>query len=243
MPFRLLSLDELAEYLHLSRPDIEVLVKRQEIPFEKRGDRVMFRKQEIEAWASQRILGLEDKRLDEYHQKSTHGTRDLFESGPILPALLKAEHIAAAMAAKTRASLLRELVAVAESTGLVMDARELLKSLEEREGLCSTALPGGLAVPHPRYHQAYLFETSFIAVGRTLQGIHFGAPDGQPTDLFFLICCQDDRFHLHGLARLCLMVQKTELLSKLREAEDAAAMHECLMACEQEALQGKTPAA
>ena len=236
MPFRELGLEEVADYLHLTQADVRALLKNQEIPHEQRGGRMVFRKREIETWASQRILGLGEKRLAEYHQKSTQGTRHLLADGVLLPRMLKPEYIGATLAAKTRASLLRELVSLAESTGLVMDPRELLKSLEEREALCSTALPGGMAVPHPRHYQHYLFEGSFIVVGRALQEIHFGGPDGQPTDLFFLICCQDDRFHLHTLARLCLMAQKTEMLACLREAPDAAAMYECLVTCESEAL-------
>jgi excisionase family DNA binding protein len=239
MPFRTFTPDEVAKYLHLSRADVDTLVKRGEIPFEKRGDRVVFRRLEIDAWASQRILGFCEKGLADYHRKTTHGTHDIFESGCIMPLLLKEEHIAPAMAAKTRSSALRELVALADSTGLVMDSREMLRSLEEREALCSTALPGGIAVPHPRHHEHYRFESSFIIMGRTLQEIHFGAPDGQPTDLFFLLCCQDDRYHLHTLARLCLMAQKTDLLAQLRAATDAAAMHAVVLASEQQALESK----
>jgi len=70
-------------------------------------------------------------------------------------------------------------------------------------------------------------------LGRTVQPIHYGAPDGRPTDLFCLLCCQDDKLHLHTLARLCLVAQKTELLSQLRAAPDAAALHECLLAAEE----------
>jgi excisionase family DNA binding protein len=237
MPFRELNVEEAAQYLHLARADLETLAKRGEIPFEKRGDRLVFRRKEIDAWASQRIMGFADRGLAEYHKKSTHGTREILASEAILPAMVKLEHIAPAMAAKTKSSLLRELVLLAGSTGLVADPRDLLKSLEEREALCSTGLPGGLAIPHPRYHEHYMFEDSFIIVGRTLQEIHFGAPDGRSTDLFFLLCCQDERLHLHLLARLCLVAMKTEVLAGLRDAADAEAMHHCLTACEAEALQ------
>ena len=128
--------------------------------------------------------------------------------------MLEAGAIASAMTSKTKASVLRDLVALAEKTGNLCDPKTLLASLEAREELCSTAVPGGFALPHPRSHDPYLFETSFIVVGRPVQEIHFGAPDGQPTHLFFLICCQDDRLHLHTLARLCLIVQKTKLLDQ-----------------------------
>ena len=68
MPFQLLNLDGVANYLHLTPADIEQRVKNREIPFEKRGDRIVFRKSEIDAWASQRILGLPGQRLADYHR-------------------------------------------------------------------------------------------------------------------------------------------------------------------------------
>jgi mannitol/fructose-specific phosphotransferase system IIA component (Ntr-type) len=140
------------------------------------------------------------------------------------------------MAAKTKASVLRELAAQAGRTGRLNNPKDLQDSLEAREELCSTGMPGGFALPHPRVPDPYLFETSFIVLGRTVQEIHFGAPDGQPTKLFFLVCCQDDRLHLHTLARICLMARKTAVVDQLRQCPDAAAMHACLLAAEQEAL-------
>ena len=236
MPFQLLNLDGVANYLHLTPADVEQRVKNREIPFEKRGDRIVFRKSEIDAWASQRILGLPGQRLADYHQKSPRHARKILTHETILPEMLRAGAIASAMTSKTKASVLRDLVALAGKTGSLCDPKNLQASLEAREELCSTAVPGGFALPHPRSHDPYLFETSFIVVGRPIQEIHFGAPDGQPTHLFFLICCQDDRLHLHTLARLCLMAQKTAILDQLRQCPDAASMHTCLLTAEEEVL-------
>lgn len=241
MQYQLLNLEEVARYLHLTDADVERRVKDRKIPFEKRGDRVVFSKRDIDAWASQRILGLSEERLEEYHRKSTRGTREFLPQQAILPEMLDRGAVDSAMTSKTKGSVLRDLVALAEKTGQVTDPKELLESLETREELCSTALPGGLAIPHPRFHQPYLFESSFIVVGRPIQEIHFGAPDGKPTDLFFLLCCQDDRIHLHTLSRLCMMALKTEMLSQLRAAPDAAAMRDCIIAAEQEVLAGGKP--
>jgi PTS system nitrogen regulatory IIA component len=243
MPYQLLNLEEVARYLHLTDADVEWRVKNREIPFEKRGGRVVFSKRDIDAWASQRILGLTEERLVEYHRKSTHGTREFLPHEAIIPEMLGLGAVNSAMESKTKSSVLRDLVALAEKTGQVTDAKELLESLETREELCSTALPGGLAIPHPRFHQPYLFESSFIVVGRPIQEIHFGAPDGEPTDLIFLLCCQDDRIHLHTLSRLCMMALKTEMLSQLRAAPDATAMRDCIIAAEQEVLAEQKPSA
>jgi excisionase family DNA binding protein len=242
MPHRVFSVEEAAEYLHLTATDVQQRVKDREIPFEKRGDRVVFRKRDIDMWASQRILGLSENKLADYHHKSTRGIREYLPQEAILPDLLERGAIDSAMKAKTKASVLRELVGLAEKTWQVCDARELLASLEAREQLCSTGVPGGLALPHPRFQQPYLFESSFIVVGRPIQEIHFGAPDGRPTDLFFLICCQDDRLHLHTLARLCLMAVKTDVIAQLRQAPDANSMRDCLFEAERAVLPNRKEA-
>jgi len=243
MPYQLLNLEEVARYLHLTDADVERRVKDRKIPFEKRGERVVFRKRDIDAWASQRILGLPEQRLEEYHRKTTRATREFLPQEVILPEMLGRGAVDSAMTSKTKGSVLRDLVALAEKTGQLTDAKALLESLETREELCPTALPGGLAIPHPRFHQSYLFESSFVVVGRPIQAIHFGAPDGQLADLFFLLCCQDDRMHLHTLSRVCLMAQKTEMLAQLRAAPDAMTMRDCIIAAEQEVLADRKPSA
>jgi nitrogen PTS system EIIA component len=244
MPYRSFGIEEVARYLHLSRADLDRLVKDRDIPFERHGPRLVFRKAEVDAWASQRILGLQGPRLAEYHQKSSRGARQTAPNEAIMPEMIQAEFIQPALTAKTKASVLRQMVALAEKTGRVYDPQALLHGLEAREALCSTGVPGGLALLHSRDPEPYLIETPFLVLGRTIQQIPFGAPDGRSTDLFFLIGCPEARPHLHTLARLCLMAQKTDLLVNLRQAADAAAMYDCLLAAEKVVLENRrhTPA-
>lgn len=232
MPHRTFGVEEVARYLHLSRPDIELLVKNQDIPFERRGARLVFRKLEIDAWASPRVLGLQGGRLAEYHEQTSRDARPLLTQEALLPGMILSEFVEDALPAKTKASVLRAMTALANRTGRVSDPAELLAGLTAREALCSTGLPGGWALLHTRNPETYLFEAPFILLGRTVQTIPFGAPDGLPTDLFFLVACPDDRLHLHTLARLCLMVQKTELLAQLRAAPDADALHRVVLEAE-----------
>jgi excisionase family DNA binding protein len=236
MSHQTLSVEELAEYLHLTAPDIAQRIKGNEIPHQKRGQRVVFSKDEIDLWASQRLLRLPEQRLAEYHRQSTRDTRAFHPGQALLPEMILPGYIAPAMEAKTKSSVLHELAGLAETTGKLNNARDLIASLEARESLCSTGMPGGFALPHPRLPDPYLFESSFIVLGRTLQEIHFGAPDAQPTRLFFLICCQDDRLHLHTLARICLIARNTGILAELRELPDGAAMRAALLAAEEAAL-------
>jgi len=242
MPYRTFGVEEVARYLHLSTADIGRLVKNQAIPFERHGSRLVFRRVEVDAWASQRILGLEGRRLAEYHQKSSSDTREILPREAMMPELIRPEFIDPALAAKTKASVLRAMSALAGKTGRVCDPSGLLAGLEARESLCSTGLPGGLALLHARFPEPYLFESPFIVLGRTVQEIPFGAPDGRGTRLFFLLGCPDDRLHLHTLARLCLMAQKTEVLAELLDAAAAAAMHQRILAAEVAVLERRREA-
>lgn len=232
MPHRTLTTEELTEYLHLLPGDVERLMRETDIPHTTRGGRTVFQRSEVDEWASKRILGLPGKRLDAYHAKSVRGTREIFPHLAVIPELLRPNYIDLALPSKTRSSVLRDVVAVAERTGRVLDARELLASVKERESLYSTALPGGLALLHARHHTAYRFEGSFIVLGRTIQPVPFGAPDGRPTQLFFLICCEDERIHLHTLARLCMIALKTDLVTSLLNAHTPDAAYEAFVKAE-----------
>jgi PTS system nitrogen regulatory IIA component len=81
-----------------------------------------------------------------------------------------------------------------------------------------------------------MFEDSFVALGRSIGFIPFGAPDGRTSNLFFLVCSQDEKIHLHMLARLSMLCHHTSVLLDLAEAESADGMYEALVAAEQEVL-------
>lgn len=232
MPHTRFNLNEAAEYLHLSVSDLESLVKRREIPFDQVGQRYVFRRSDIDAWASQRLLGFNHGRLEAYHRKSSARMHDLSRTSAIIAELLKPSWIRAELASRTKSSIIRDMVDLADATGLLNDKPGLLTSIIEREKLCSTALSGGLAILHGQYHEPYQSEDSFVVLGRTVQPVPFGSPDGRTTDLFFLVCCQDDRIHLHVLARICMLCQQTPLLMILREAQTADAMYEAIVSQE-----------
>lgn len=237
MPYRVFNLAEVAEYLHLPVAEVKKLVHDREIPFDHKAGREVFRKKLIDAWASQRILGLRGGSLQAYHKRSSARAHDLSKQHAILPELLKPEYVNPAMTSRTKASVIRDMIELAVRTNLVANPKDLLATVEQRERLCSTALGGGMALLHPEHQEPYMFEDSFVVVGRTIQPIPFGSPDGTTSDVFFLVCCQDDRTHLHVLARLCMMCHHTSVLMEIRDAESAKALHEAILASEREVIQ------
>ncbi len=232
MSHREFSPDEVAEYLHVSKANIELLIRRKEIPFVLKGGRAVFRQDDIDAWASRRILGLSGEQLTDYHKTSSTKAHNLSARHAIISELVEVTHIDPALKSKTKSSVIRDMVQLAERTGLLNYPEDLLTGIQERERMCSTALAGGIALLHTANHEPYLSEDSFIVLGRAYQPIPFGSPDGRTTDIFFLLCAQDDRTHLHILARICMMCYHTNMLMDLREASDAESMFGILESAE-----------
>lgn len=238
MSYREFNLDEVAEYLHVSKANIELLTRRKEIPFDTKGGRAIFRQDEIDSWASRRILGLSGEQLTDYHKTSSAKAHDLSAKHAIIPELvLNDSFIDPSLKSKTRSSVIRDMVKLAERTELLNYPDDLLTGIQEREKMCSTALAGGIALLHSANHEPYLSEDSFIVLGRAAHPIPFGSPDGRTTDIFFLLCAQDDRTHLHILARICMMCYHTNVLMDLRDASDAREMLAVLTKAEIEIIE------
>jgi PTS system nitrogen regulatory IIA component len=132
--------------------------------------------------------------------------------------------------------VLEELVAVAERSWQVYDPQAILQALKQREEMGSTALESGVAIPHPRRPLPNAVGESIIAYGRTTTGIPFGGPHGILTDIFFLVCCQDDRTHLRVLARLSRLLLRPGFLDELRASETSAETYHLLESEERELL-------
>jgi excisionase family DNA binding protein len=236
VPHTVFNVEEVADYLHIKKSDVDQLVRAAEIPFQKTGNRVVFRRSEVDAWASQRILGLPKRALTEYHKNSTARARTVSDTDHVIPQFLQPQYIEPRLEAKTKAAIVRDMVDLAERTDLVNNAAELLASVREREQLGPTALAGGMAVLHPGHHDPYLFEESFVVLGRAVRPVPFGSPDGGTTDVFFLVCCQNDKLHLHVLTRICMMCHHTSVLQQIRQARRPHAIYDCLLEAEKEVV-------
>jgi mannitol/fructose-specific phosphotransferase system IIA component (Ntr-type) len=154
----------------------------------------------------------------------------------LIASYLALEAIDLNLPARSRTSVLRELVVLVARTGLLYDPEGLAAALEERESMGATALAGGIAFPHPRRPMPYAAAEPLLALARVPAGIPFGARDGNLTDLFVLICAPSDTMHLGLLARLAMMFN-TNLANELRAADDTHTALELLLATERTLLE------
>jgi len=227
-----MDLEQLAEYLRRDVRELEKLASRGSLPGRKVNGVWRFAKAEIHHWLSTRLHEMTQAELRGIEVAQTCEVPE-----PLLGNLLRPECVAVPLMANTRPSVLRELVRLAEASYLVYDEQALLAALQQREEMASTALPGGVAIPHPhRPLGPAVLGDCLVAFGRTPRGIGYGDPGGERTDLFFLVACTSDQTHLRVLARLGRLFQSEGFLEQLRQAEDPLAARTLLLEAESKLL-------
>lgn len=101
---------------------------------------------------------------------------------------------------------------------VLLDVKDLRTKCLAREELLSTGVGNGVAIPHPRDPVATLRAPAIVVFGRSTQGIDFGAADGKPVHLFFLMCSQNIELHLHLMGRLARLLRHGDFIAHCRTA-------------------------
>lgn len=224
-----ISIGQLAEYLGWSPRFIEGLAKAEHLPGRELHGEWQFRREDVIEWLEQKLQTLDRAKISELEDtlESSLLADGTFRTTRTdrLTSRLPLKGIALDVKARTKDEVLGALATLAEATGLLFDKDYLLESIRERETLCSTGMPGGLALCHPRRPVPSVIERQFLCFLRTAEPVDFGAEDGEGTSLFFLLCAPDDRAHLHGLARLARILKGGALegLKKAGTSEEVLA--------------------
>jgi nitrogen PTS system EIIA component len=228
-----MDLEQLASYLQRDVREVSKMASRGYLPGQKVGGQWRFTPAEINYWIETQLPTYSAEELEKLETGTNQGQT---ESQPLVTALLSESTMAVPLAATTKASVLKELVKLAEQSWDVYDADALLEAVKQREELGSTAFSTGVAIPHPRRPSPTMLGEPVIAFARTYSPLPFGAPHGALSDLFFLVCSRDQRIHLKVLARISRMMLMPGLIDELREADTVAEAFHVLERAETELL-------
>lgn len=220
-----LSLGEVAVYFGWTARFVERLAVTGKLPGVESAGQWRFRREDLVDWLDQKIQTLDARRVAELEfrlesELEAEGLLGRPHPG-LLASRLQPAGIGLDLPVTTKPAILKSLAELAQRTGLVLDEASLHAALLEREALCSTALPGGIALVHPRRPLPATVQDAVLCFARTTAPVAFGAPDGEPTQLFFLVASLEERAHLHTLARL-VRILRGFALDALRRAPDAA---------------------
>jgi mannitol/fructose-specific phosphotransferase system IIA component (Ntr-type) len=121
------------------------------------------------------------------------------------------------------------LTAVAEhvAPALGLDVDETVAALVEREGLGSTSVGDGFAIPHCKIHG---LNRIAIALARLKSGVEFGGGEGTPVSFLFVVLSPPDQpaAHLQVLSQIARVLKRQDLRTELLLARDQASVAEAI---------------
>ena len=140
--------------------------------------------------------------------------------------LLTPQDIEPAMRASSKRQLLQDLSDRA-SRETSIPARQIFETLLQRERLGSTGVGNGIAIPHGKLPGLPRICGLFVRLDRP---IDFEALDDEPVDLVFLLLAPEGSGadHLKALARIARVMRQADIVDKLRNTADAAAIYTLL---------------
>lgn len=129
----------------------------------------------------------------------------------------------------TKPDMLRELSEKVAEAVPRLNVQRLNETLVEREGLCSTAIDSGIAIPHVKLLD---IPDITIAFARSETGIDFDSLDGEKTHLFALLitpenCPTETRITL--LARISRILEQSNVRSKLIASKEVSDIYNLLI--------------
>jgi Kef-type K+ transport system membrane component KefB len=107
-----------------------------------------------------------------------------------VPDYISADLVIENLSSRTREHAIATLCALAAPHARVAPDEDVLQAALARERQQGTGLEKGVAIPHARLKT---LERPVLAVGRSLSGIEWNSPDGEPARFIFLILTPEQR--------------------------------------------------
>lgn len=131
--------------------------------------------------------------------------------------LLNPEAITLGLDISSKDDAINALIGLHAAAGNLKDKDAYKAAILAREEQGSTAIGDGIAVPHAKTSAV---KAPALAAITVKNGVDYGAPDGKPSDLLFMIAATEDGdVHLEILSRLMVMLMDPDFTAKLRAAK------------------------
>ena len=119
----------------------------------------------------------------------------------MITTLINQDLIKLSLNAISKEDVFKELIDVLYAQGRISDKAQFLADIKAREEQGNTGFEEGIALPHAKSSAVI---KPAVVIGVHQQGIEYGADDGQPSKLFFMIASPDggDNHHIEVLAEL-----------------------------------------
>ncbi|MFW7523714.1 fructose-specific PTS transporter subunit EIIC [Vibrio ostreicida] len=131
--------------------------------------------------------------------------------------------------ATTKQEVFEELIELLNDNHRISDKTQFLSDIQAREEIGNTGFEDGVALPHAK---SAAVSQPAVAIGISRQGIEYGAEDGRPSKLFFMIASPDGGadHHIEVLAELSSKLIEAGFIERFMQASSAEEALELLLA-------------
>lgn len=196
-----LSVKDAARLLSVSEKTIYRWISQEVIPSYRIHGFYRFNRAELIEWATSRRIGVNQLVFNE--PLDEHPLPTLGES-------LAAGGVYYRIEGSTREKVLANAVAHLRLPDEV-NRKILRQALLSRERLASTAIGGGIAIPHPRNPELLHVSRPIVALCFLEEPVDFCSLDGQPVEILFTLLAPSLRVHLHLLSLLGFVLRESSL--------------------------------
>ncbi|WP_461606301.1 PTS fructose transporter subunit IIABC [Aeromonas rivipollensis] len=140
----------------------------------------------------------------------------------MITTLINEQLIALDLKASRKEEVFSEMTRLLVAQGKVSDEQQFIKDLWAREELDNTGFEEGVALPHAK---SAAVSTPAVAIGISRSGIDYGAEDGKPSRLFFMIASPAGgaNHHIEVLAELSAKLIEEGFIDALLAAKSPTA--------------------
>ena len=184
---------DIGRFLNVNESTVTKWIRQRGLPAQHVGGQYRFNRAEVLEWATANQIKVSPEMFDDLEAED--------EPTPNLALALEAGGIFYGLQDTSKGRVLRALIAVLPLPDGA-DRALLLRLLLAREAAASTAIGGGVALPHVRNPIVLQVARPLVTLCFLEKPVDFGALDGEPVRILFSLICPTMRSHLQMLARL-----------------------------------------
>ena len=134
----------------------------------------------------------------------------------VLSDLMDEKLVLLELKSRDKDGILEEMVESLSRAAVLEDKKQFLSKIAEREELESTAVGGGVAIPHGRSSKV---KKLTVAFARSKDGVDFQSLDKKPVKYIFMIAAPEDirKEYLQAIAKVARLLKSQLMRERLME--------------------------
>jgi nitrogen PTS system EIIA component len=212
-----LKINDIVQLLDLPEKTVRSLISKKNIPFYRVKNQCYFNRGEIHEWVLKNDIQVSEKILE----------LKLTEKPIKISRLIERGGIRYNVRGKDAHEVIYNSVSLLPGLHGVIK-KDIISSFIERENLMTTAVGGGIALPHSRNPILADPDEELISLCLLEHPVDFMALDRVPVHTLFLIISSSPRRHLEILSKLTFLCRSNDLISVLEKRERSEIVSLCI---------------